>query len=217
MPQTSIRQSRSGAYAGQIAEEMCPMHIRTGIVATGKTVKPGQPTIITGKGPNGEDVVRPIENGDTITAANFGGFVRLDTFRENENGAGYGAGRTVSLMREGVMYLETSAAVTFGNPVFVGVATAQLEDIDDAAGTGLAQAPGCQFLESVGSAGLVRTKVDIGIAAADAVGAIQKSLGTTAGDIIYFTGAGEPARLAIGTTGQVLTVGAGGVPEWATA
>ena len=38
---------------------------------------------------------------------------------------------------------------------------------------------------------------------------------TTNGDII-FQGAGVPARLAIGSTGQVLTV-AGGLPTWATA
>lgn len=40
---------------------------------------------------------------------------------------------------------------------------------------------------------------------------------TTAGDIIYSSdGAGTPARLAIGTTGQALTVSAGGIPEWTT-
>jgi hypothetical protein len=44
--------------------------------------------------------------------------------------------------------------------------------------------------------------------------AIQKSLLTTAGDTIYATGASTPARLAIGATGNVLTV-AGGVPTWA--
>jgi hypothetical protein len=41
------------------------------------------------------------------------------------------------------------------------------------------------------------------------------SPGTTAGDVDYYTSATAKARLAIGTTGQVLTV-AGGVPSWAT-
>lgn len=45
-------------------------------------------------------------------------------------------------------------------------------------------------------------------------GAIQKTLTTTTGDIIYASSANTPARLGIGTTGQVLTV-SGGVPTWA--
>ena len=45
---------------------------------------------------------------------------------------------------------------------------------------------------------------------------IPDSLLTTTGDTIYASGASTPARLAVGTTGQVLTV-AGGVPTWATA
>jgi hypothetical protein len=39
---------------------------------------------------------------------------------------------------------------------------------------------------------------------------------TTTGDTIYSSSGSTPARLAIGTTGQVLTV-AGGVPTWASA
>jgi len=38
---------------------------------------------------------------------------------------------------------------------------------------------------------------------------------TTTGDTIYSSSGSTPARLAIGSTGQVLTV-AGGVPTWAT-
>lgn len=41
------------------------------------------------------------------------------------------------------------------------------------------------------------------------------SPGTTAGDVDYYTSSTAKARLAIGTTGQVLTV-SGGVPSWAT-
>lgn len=46
-------------------------------------------------------------------------------------------------------------------------------------------------------------------------GAIAKTLTTTTGDTIYASAANTPARLGIGSTGQVLTV-AGGVPTWAT-
>ena len=44
---------------------------------------------------------------------------------------------------------------------------------------------------------------------------IAKTLTTTTGDLIYASGANTPARLGIGSTGQVLTV-SGGVPSWAT-
>ena len=46
-------------------------------------------------------------------------------------------------------------------------------------------------------------------------GAIAKTLTTTTGDIIYASAANTPARLGIGTTGQVMTV-ASGLPSWAT-
>lgn len=46
-------------------------------------------------------------------------------------------------------------------------------------------------------------------------GVINNSLLTTTGDTIYASSANTPARLAVGSTGQVLTV-AGGVPTWAT-
>ena len=45
---------------------------------------------------------------------------------------------------------------------------------------------------------------------------IPDSLLTTTGDVIYASGANTPARLGIGSTGQILTV-AGGVPSWAAA
>jgi len=47
-------------------------------------------------------------------------------------------------------------------------------------------------------------------------GAIPKSLTTTTGDIIYASAANTPARLGIGSSGQVLTV-SGGIPSWGTA
>lgn len=47
-------------------------------------------------------------------------------------------------------------------------------------------------------------------------GVINNTLTTTTGDIIYASGANTPARLGIGSSGQVLSV-SGGVPAWATA
>ena len=60
------------------------------------------------------------------------------------------------------------------------------------------------FVDGVTSA--IQTQMD---------GKIAKTLTTTTGDIIYASGANTPARLGIGTTGQVLNV-ASGVPAWAT-
>ncbi len=46
-------------------------------------------------------------------------------------------------------------------------------------------------------------------------GGIQPTLVTTTGDMIYASAASTPARLGIGSSGQVLTV-ASGIPSWAT-
>lgn len=56
---------------------------------------------------------------------------------------------------------------------------------------------------------------DAAAAQATADAAIPKSLTSTTGDIIYASSANTPARRAIGSTGDVLTV-SGGVPTWAT-
>lgn len=48
-------------------------------------------------------------------------------------------------------------------------------------------------------------------------GVINNTLTSATGDIIYASSANTPARLAIGTAGQTLVVGAGGVPEWGAA
>ena len=47
-------------------------------------------------------------------------------------------------------------------------------------------------------------------------GVINNTLTTTTGDLIYASSANTPARLGIGSTGQVLTV-SGGIPAWAAA
>lgn len=60
------------------------------------------------------------------------------------------------------------------------------------------------------------TDMDFSWVAQDDSNAIQNALLTTTGDTIYASGASTPARLGIGSTGQVLTV-AGGVPTWAAA
>ena len=46
--------------------------------------------------------------------------------------------------------------------------------------------------------------------------AIPKATATAAGDILYASGSATITRLGIGTAAQVLSVSAGGVPEWTT-
>lgn len=59
------------------------------------------------------------------------------------------------------------------------------------------------------------SKTDIGLDNVTNYAQIEKRIGTTAGDMIYFTGNAVPARLGIGTEGQVLTVNSSGLPVWA--
>jgi hypothetical protein len=59
------------------------------------------------------------------------------------------------------------------------------------------------------------TDMDFVWVAQDDSNAIQNALLTTTGDTIYASAASTPARLGVGSSGQVLTVAAG-VPTWAT-
>lgn len=62
------------------------------------------------------------------------------------------------------------------------------------------------------------TDLDFTWVAQDDSNAIQNALLTTTGDTIYASAASTPARLGLGTAGQVLTVNSGATaPEWATA
>lgn len=67
----------------------------------------------------------------------------------------------------------------------------------------------------VGLTTLTATLASYLTTAAAAAAYVAKSLLTTTGDIIYASATSTPARLGIGSTGQVLTVAAG-VPSWAT-
>lgn len=159
MSQTTLRDSRRGFYAGQIVTELMPAIIRAGSVAAAKKVTPGQPVIITGQGPTAELVVRDLEDSDVLTAANFGGFVRLDTLRTNETGEGYTAGRSVSLVEMGVIGVEVTANVNFRDPVYVGVATATLGQIQGAPDSGFAKVPGARFYQAASANELAKVQV----------------------------------------------------------
>ena len=59
-------------------------------------------------------------------------------------------------------------------------------------------------------------KDDVGLGNVTNDAQIPKSIGTAAGDIIYWSAASTPARLAKGSNGQVLKINSSGVPAWAT-
>lgn len=70
------------------------------------------------------------------------------------------------------------------------------------------------YLDGVSSA--IQTQIDDKSATAHNHNSdyIAKTLTTTTGDMIYASGANTPARIGIGSTGNVLTV-SGGIPSWA--
>jgi len=71
------------------------------------------------------------------------------------------------------------------------------------------------IISSISNTGTITVPTSTGTLALTS-GVINNTLTTTTGDMIYASSANTPARLAVGSTGQVLTV-AGGVPTWATA
>ena len=101
-----------------------------------------------------------VADGATVDATTVMGVAVLDTSRSFED-APPAEGGELAVMDSGYIYLQVTAAVTAGNPVFVGNATAQLGDIDDAAGTGLVQVPGCRFVESAGANGFAKARINL--------------------------------------------------------
>ena len=97
--------------------------------------------------------------------------------------------------------------------VFITASSTDTFTIDRAeAGTsGIAHSSGATVKHVLTSDDL--TFYTTGVATANA--AVPKTTLTTTGDTFYASAANTPARLAIGSTGQVLTV-ASGIPSWAT-
>ncbi len=97
--------------------------------------------------------------------------------------------------------------------VFITASSTDTFTIDRAeAGTsGVAHSAGATVKHVLTSDDL--TFYTTGVATANA--AVPKTTLTTTGDTFYASAANTPARLAIGSTGQVLTVAAG-IPSWAT-
>lgn len=154
MPQTSISDP-AAAFAGQNAEPGAPHYIRSATCEGSDAFTVGQPVL---RGTDLENQVLPITNSDTVDATTLAGILMLETSRESNPPVEY---EVVPVMRKGVIYMTVSANVDAGQPVYVGNLTAQLGDVEDAAGTGLVLLPGAIFLSTTASGGNALVQIDL--------------------------------------------------------
>lgn len=154
MPQTSIADP-AVAYAGMLTHQF--PEGKESRAAEGAIVA-GQP-VLRGTDPDLQAIA--IADGDTVDETTVLGFAVLHTSRAYDATNPIADDDPVTVLRKGRIWVETSAAVTAGNPVYVGNATAQLGDIEDAAGTGLALMPGARFVNSNGGAGLALVEISL--------------------------------------------------------
>lgn len=119
---------------------------------------------------DGADGFKPVA--DTTTAANVIGVLRRELNRANEDGATAGApaDRDASILTTGTIYVETLAAVSAGDPVYVVIGTSAApaskpgiasKAAGTAATTGVAIA-GAKFIETTTAAGIAAVSLVIG-------------------------------------------------------
>ncbi len=125
------------------------------------------------------------------------------------NGSAISLGGTVTLAGD-------IESVTATSPLTGGGSTGALTVGIQSASTTQSGAVQLSDSTSTTSSVLAATPTAVKSAYDLANGAIPKTLTTTTGDIIYASAANTPARLGIGTTGQVLKV-ASGIPSWGAA
>ena len=151
---------------------------------------------------SGSPTVLPKGTAGQVLTMNSG--ATAPTWATPSSGGNTTAGKTVTLSTTGAAVLTVngtdsgSVALPAGSTSQVGVV--QLTNSTSSTSTTTAATPNS-----------VKTAYDL------AAAAIPKSTGAAAGDIIYFTAASTPTRLAKGTAGQVLTMNSGATaPTWAT-
>lgn len=139
--QTSVEDAPLRAYAGQI-NYSGPRNVHSAVAEA--AVESGQPV----KRGTDDDQCLPMEDGDTLDATNFRGFVVLSTSRPSEYADPIPATFTVPVMDLGHMYVLLTGPAAAGEAVLVGTTTATLGEIQGTAKAGLDTAPGCRFEES---------------------------------------------------------------------
>lgn len=156
MPQTSVLDAPVNAYAGQEALPDSGFRLVMSAVCEGSDAFTiGQPVL---RGTDGDDQVLPITNSDTVDATTVAGILVLETARESNPPVEYDR---VPVMRKGTVYMLLTATVVAGAQVYVGNLTAQLNDVEGAAGTGLVALTGCRFLQGGDSGDLVKVQIDL--------------------------------------------------------
>lgn len=157
MPQLSVSLAPPIGYGGQLADAS-PKHAISRR-AEGASVVAGLPCVF-GTTPAKE--VRPVASTDALTARNFAGFVLLSTSRQYSSSA-IEDGDEVSVLREGVVYLTFSEAVTCGERVALTVSGQTLQGIAEGSAVGAGQKllPGCRIIQTTSAAGVAAVEVDL--------------------------------------------------------
>jgi len=151
MPQLSIPDAPSAAYAGQIAEPGAPSY-RTSKIAEG-ALSAGQPVQ---RGTNPQTQVAPYAAGDLVDPANFAGFVFLETSADGTIADGDG----VTVIEAGVVALSFSEAVTAGERVALTLASGALTGVPEGTpSTAAIQVLPARISETISAAGVGRAEV----------------------------------------------------------
>jgi len=158
VPQTSVSDTMSKAYAGQPTEGF-PRVVRSAR-AEGSGVSAGKPVK---RGTSAQNQVEAFEAGDVPTAGMFAGVVVREEARDE---GGIASGDGVQVMRFGSIYMDFSEAVTAGEQVGIVLATGALTGIPQgtAAGaiaTGTVVLPGLRIVETITAAGVAVVEVNL--------------------------------------------------------
>ena len=161
MPQLSIDDNPPIGYPGQIAEPGAPTFIRSasaeGALVAGSVVK---------RGTNPEKQVEALEAGDAPDFDLIAGVVHLETSRPYDASSPIADGDPVGVVRQGVVYMEFSEAVTAGEMVGQTLASGLLTGIPEgtaaaAIATGIVVIPGLRIVQTTTAAGVARVEVNL--------------------------------------------------------
>jgi len=162
MPFNTIADNFGRGYPGQIAEPLAPKYavsrVLTAAGSAGRVMVRGTDA--------GNQECRPLFTGDAVTPALVLGVALLSTSRPFEDGSPYKIGSTVSVMRQGVVYLEFVNAPISGHMVGCTLATGVLTSIAQgtAAGAiaaGIVIVPGLRVAQTGPSGGIAAVEVNL--------------------------------------------------------
>lgn len=153
MPQTSVDFPEI-AYPGQLQHP----GYNIPAAAEGSGVVAGQPVL---RGTNAESQCAGIVDGSTVSDATLMGWAVLDPYRPSDASPIIDDEDPVAVMRRGVLSVNVSVAVTAGQPVFVGNATATLGQLRGSTAANFTQVPGARFASSTTGAGIAHVEVSL--------------------------------------------------------